>query len=65
MDIYFPKYYKEFTCIADKCPDSCCKEWSVDVDADSARFYRELAGPLGDRLQQVLQDTPDGHSYDY
>ena len=60
MDIYFPKYYKEFTCIADKCPDSCCKEWSVDVDADSARFYRELAGPLGDRLRQVLQDTPDG-----
>lgn len=60
MDIFFPKYYKDFTCIADKCPDSCCKEWSVDVDENSARFYRDLTGPLGDQLRQVLQDTPDG-----
>ena len=60
MDIFFPKYYKEFACIASLCPDSCCKEWSVDVDEDAARFYRGLTGPLGDRLRQVLQDTPDG-----
>lgn len=32
----------------------------MDVDADSARFYQELASPLGDRLRQVLQNTPDG-----
>ena len=60
MDIFFPKYYKEFACIASLCPDSCCKEWSVDVDEDAARFYRGLTDPLGDRLRQVLQDTPDG-----
>lgn len=60
MDIFSPKYYNRFACIAGKCPDSCCKEWSVDVDADAARFYRNLTGPLGERLRQVLQDTPDG-----
>lgn len=60
MDIFSPKYYKDFICIADKCPDACCKEWSVDVDEDAAAFYRSLTGPLGDRLRQVLQDTPDG-----
>ena len=60
MDIFYPKYYNDFRCIADKCPDSCCKEWSVDVDNVAARFYRELTGPLGDRLREVLQDTPDG-----
>ncbi len=60
MDIYYPKYYTAFSCIADKCPDSCCKEWSVDVDADTATFYRGLTGPLGNRLREVLQDTPDG-----
>ena len=60
MDIFFPKYYKSFACIADKCPDACCKEWSVDVDEDAAAFYLGLTGPLGDRLRQVLQDTPDG-----
>ena len=60
MDIFFPKYYKDFSCIADKCPDSCCKEWNVDVDENAAKFYRELTGPLGDRLREILQDTPDG-----
>ena len=60
MDIFYPKYYATFSCIADQCPDSCCKEWSVDVDEDSAYFYRGLTGSLGDRLRQILQDTPDG-----
>ena len=60
MDIFFPKYYKEFACIAGQCPDSCCKEWSVDVDEDAAAFYRRLPGPLGDRLREVLQNNPDG-----
>ena len=60
MDIYTPNYFNRFSCIADKCTDSCCKEWSVDVDADAARFYRNLTGPLGERLRQVLQDTSEG-----
>ena len=60
MEVFYPKYYENFSCIAGACPDSCCKEWSVDVDADAAAFYRQLPGDLGDRLRQVLQDTPDG-----
>ena len=60
MEVFYPKYYEQFSCIAAACPDSCCKEWSVDVDADSAAFYRNLSGSLGDRLRQVLQDTDDG-----
>jgi len=60
MEIYYPKYYKNFRCVAGSCPDSCCKEWSVDVDERSAAFYRSLSGPLGDRLRQVLQDTDGG-----
>ena len=60
MDVFYPKYYEQFVCIASDCPDSCCKEWSVDVDANAAAFYRALPGSLGDRLRQVLQDTDDG-----
>ena len=60
MEIFYPAYYERFSCIADRCPDSCCKEWSVDVDADAAAFYRRLDGPLGDRLRQVLRDNDDG-----
>ena len=60
MKIYYPMYYKQFHCIAADCPDSCCKEWIVDVDAQSAACYRALPGDLGARLRDVLADTEDG-----
>lgn len=60
MKIVEPKYYRSFHCIASACPDSCCKEWEVDVDPESAAHYRTLPGGLGDCLRQVLRDTDDG-----
>ena len=54
MLISKPHYFDSFRCIAQKCPDSCCKEWSVQVDPASAAYYRSLPGALGDRLRQVL-----------
>lgn len=51
-----PSVYDRFSCIASQCPDSCCKDWSVTVDPESAAFYRSLPGPLGQRLRQVLQE---------
>ena len=60
MIVRIPKYYEDFHCIASACPDSCCKEWEVDVDTQAAAFYRSLEGDLGDRLRQVLMDTEDG-----
>ena len=56
MLITYPVYYKDFVCIASACPDSCCHQWTVDVDEDAAKLYRALQGPLGDRLRQVLTE---------
>ena len=56
MIITKPSYYDTFRCIADRCPDSCCKEWEVEVDDASAARYRALPGALGDRLRQVLRE---------
>ena len=61
MKIRKPAYFDTFRCIAGACPDSCCKEWDVLVDEDSAAFYRALPGPLGDRLRKVLKDE-DGET---
>ena len=61
MKIRKPAYFDTFRCIAGACPDSCCKEWDVLVDEDSAAFYRALSGPLGDRLREVLKDE-DGET---
>jgi len=54
MKIVKPKYFDQFHCIASECPDSCCKEWTVQVDEESAAYYRSLSGALGDRLRQVM-----------
>ena len=54
MDILKPNYYDHFHCIAGACPDSCCKGWAVEVDADSAAMYLNLPGELGDKLRRHL-----------
>ncbi len=61
MNQFYPDYYHQFSCIAGSCPDSCCKEWDVTVDAASAAMYRSLEGPLGDDLRRVLEDE-DGET---
>ncbi len=60
MKLYFPQYYNQFSCIASACPDSCCKDWAVDVDPEAAARYLALPGDLGDRLRAVLRDEGDG-----
>ena len=61
MLISKPSYYDSFRCIASRCPDSCCKEWEVQVDDAAAAYYRAVPGALGDRLRQVLREE-DGCS---
>lgn len=60
MELFVPEYYHRFRCTASACPDSCCKEWEVDVDEDAAAYYRALPGQLGDRLRSCLRDGADG-----
>ena len=56
MKITTPNHYHKFHCLAAACPDSCCKEWAVQVDERAAALYRSLPGDLGDRLRQVMQE---------
>ena len=62
MERIYPSYYKTFVCIAGACPDSCCHEWDVQVDAASAARYRSMEGPLGDALREHLYDE-EGETY--
>lgn len=60
MKISKPAYFDDFRCIASSCPDSCCKEWDVEVDESATALYTSLPSPLGDRLRQVLRVNEDG-----
>ncbi len=60
MKIFAPEYYRDFHCIAEKCPDSCCHGWAVDIDGDTAQSYLALPGSLGDKLRQHLRQEDWG-----
>ena len=42
---YRPDYYEEFTCIADKCPITCCQEWKIAVDEETSRKWKTMTPP--------------------
>lgn len=62
MELIYPSYYKSFVCIADKCPDSCCHEWDVEVDEATAACYRAMEGELGADLRKDLYEE-GGRTY--
>ena len=37
----YPDYYDDFKCIADKCPQTCCAGWQIEIDGDSLKKYRD------------------------
>lgn len=51
-DIY-PDFYREFKCIANRCEDSCCKDWDIDVDSETEKFYNTVNNPLGDKIRSL------------
>ncbi|MBP9988350.1 MAG: flagellin lysine-N-methylase [Ruminococcus sp.] len=58
MKGYVPSYYNEFKCIADKCIDSCCTGWDVDIDNDTAEIYKNSDV---EKIKNKL--TEDGFGY--
>ena len=42
-----PDYYKEFTCIADRCEDTCCAGWQIVIDKKSLAKYKKMPDDFG------------------
>ena len=54
MQITRPDYYKEFSCIAGSCPDTCCAGWQIVIDHKSLKKYRRVKGPFRGRLHNDI-----------
>lgn len=50
----YPDYYKKFSCIADKCPDTCCGKWQIVIDDDSLERYQEYDGDYRPELYRKV-----------
>lgn len=57
-----PDYYDDFSCIADRCKDSCCIGWEIDIDEETCSFYKNVPGDFGNRLKNHLYLTPEGEN---
>lgn len=50
-----PNFFSEFSCIADKCTDSCCIGWEIDIDENALTKYKDKK----DFQKNIsLEDTP-------
>ena len=56
MKLVKPDFYDAFHCIADRCSDTCCGGWEIDVDDFSQECYRHGGGKLGKKLQENIVD---------
>ena len=60
MKHIYPTYYKKFKCIANECPDSCCKDWDVVVDEESECFYNSVNTEFGEKIRSLTVTDNDG-----
>lgn len=51
-----PSYYNSFRCIADKCRDNCCIGWEIDIDGETAEYYKSVGGAFGKRLEESISE---------
>ncbi len=60
MKLKAPKYYKDFACIADKCKNSCCVGWEIDIDTETIEYYKSLQHSYKDCILSSIDfsDTP-------
>lgn len=59
-----PDYYKEFTCIADQCSFTCCREWKIGVDDVTFKKWKHTCIPDGmyeeSLIRQNVADCSNG-----
>lgn len=55
-----PDFYDKFKCIADRCSDSCCIGWEIDVDENAFEKYNKINTSFGDKIRSQIIKSEDG-----
>lgn len=57
MKVYYPIYYNNFSCIADRCRHSCCVGWEIAVDEETLDKYALMSDNVkNDILSHIDED---------
>ena len=57
VKIKVPDYFVKFRCIADRCKDSCCIGWEIDIDDITKAKYQALNTEIG---HEIVEKTKHG-----
>ena len=49
-----PDDYKQFSCIAGNCEDTCCAGWQIVIDERSLARYKNVKSDFGKRLHKSI-----------
>ena len=55
-----PDFFDKFKCIADRCSDSCCIGWEIDVDENAFEKYNKINTSFGDKIRSLIIKSEDG-----
>ena len=56
MQTVFFSYAADFACLAGGCPDTCCRDWEIDLDDAAKARYAAIPGSLGDALRRAMAE---------
>lgn len=59
----YPTIYHTFQCKADRCKNTCCQLWTIDIDEATAKRYHTMTGPLGESLRQAITVDDEGSHF--
>lgn len=59
----YPTIYHTFQCKADRCENTCCQLWAIDIDETTAERYHATTGPLGESLRQAITVDDEGSHF--
>ena len=59
----YPTIYHEFQCKADRCENTCCQLWTIDIDEPTAERYHTMTEPLGESLRQAITVDDEGSHF--
>lgn len=59
----YPTIYHTFQCKADRCENTCCQLWTIDIDETTAKRYHTMTGSLGESLRQAITIDDEGSHF--
>jgi len=63
LKIFAPEYYNSFKCIADKCKNSCCIGWDIEIDSNMLDVYLNMKDSFGEKLKANIITNEEGSSF--